>query len=280
MNLQRLPFTDHDFEFITALVSNHAGIHLNTSKRELVYGRLAKRVRHLGFDSFNAYCELIKDVNSEEFTQCVNAITTNVTSFFREGHHFDYLSASLLPELIKKYEHSPKPRLRIWSAGCSSGEEPYSIGMTIKEFRFAGKKWDIKILATDLDSNILAQADAGIYTLQKLDKLSATKLKRWFRKGVGSNNGLANVASEVRELITFRQLNLTDEPWPMHGPFDIIFCRNVIIYFDKKMRRKLLDRFADILTEDGHIFIGHSESLFGVSDRFQSLGKTIHKKIK
>ena len=279
MDLQPLRFTDSDFKFITELVSNHAGIHLNGSKRELVYGRLARRVRRLGFDSFRAYCDLIKDAESEEFTQCVNAITTNVTSFFRERHHFDYLAASVLPGLIEKYEHGAEPRLRIWSAGCSSGEEPYSIGITIKEFTFPEKKWDVKILATDLDSNILKQASSGIYQLEQLDKLRPLTLKRWFRKGVGKNQGLASISPEIKACITFRQLNLTAEPWPMGGPFDVIFCRNVIIYFEKPVRKKLLNRFADLLIEGGHLFVGHSESLFGLTDRFQALGKTVHRKI-
>jgi chemotaxis protein methyltransferase CheR len=257
----------------------HAGIHLTPSKRELVYGRLAKRLRHLGLSSFHQYCELLNEKENGELVQCINAITTNVTSFFREDHHFDYLATTVFPQLYDKYKHQIKPRIRIWSAGCSSGEEPYSIAMILKKQVYFSEKWDIKILATDLDSNILDKARTGIYTLDQLEKIASGNHKHWFRKGLSKDKRQLHIAPEIKESIYFRQLNLTASQWPMQGPFDVIFCRNVVIYFDKKTRQALLNRFADILSEDGYLFIGHSESLFGFTDRFKSVGKTMYKKI-
>lgn len=267
-------FTDKDFNFIRALVAEKTGIVLSDAKRDLVYGRLSRRLRQLGIKRFADYCRLLQDGDEDEMVQFTNAITTNLTSFFREAHHFDYLGATLLPTLEKE---KPNRKIRIWSAGCSTGEEPYSISMTIKEKcpRLAG--WDLKILATDLDSNVLAKAQAGIYEHSRVEDLSRERLRRWFRKGRGVNEGSAKVSAELQELITFRQLNLMQE-WPMQGPFDVIFCRNVVIYFDKATQRTLFNRYADLLVDGGHLFVGHSESLFKVTDRFELIGKTVYRK--
>jgi chemotaxis protein methyltransferase CheR len=279
VTFERFDFTDHDFQYICGLIADHAGIHLTPSKRELVYGRLAKRLRQLGISSFRQYCEMLNEKNNVELVQCINAITTNVTSFFREDHHFDYLETTVFPELYKKYKHQIKPRFRIWSAGCSSGEEPYSIAMVLKKQIYFSEKWDIKILATDLDSNILDKARTGIYTLDQLEKVKSKKHKHWFRKGLDHNERVLHIAPEIKDLVYFRQLNLTAGQWPMQGQFDAIFCRNVVIYFEKETRQALLNRFADMLTDGGYLFIGHSESLFGFTDRFKSVGKTMYKKI-
>ncbi len=277
--MQRFTFTDENYRFISNLMLERVGIHLPVSKRELIYGRLAKRLRHLELDSFEQYCRLLQQDNDEELVQCINALTTNVTAFFRENHHFEYLLNSALPEILKHKTEQNNKRIRVWSAGCSSGEEPYSIAMTIKQSRLFTGDWDIKILATDLDSGILKQARAGVYTTEKLDDSSLSQHRRWFRKGRGRNDGLVTVADEIKAMIHFKRLNLADTAWPMRGPFDIIFCRNVVIYFEREMRQNLIARFHDLLIKDGHLFIGHSESLFGVSERFRSLGNTIHRKI-
>ena len=271
-------FTEKDFNYLAQLAGTRAGIKLSSGKRELIYGRLARRLRSLGMKSFKQYCDKLKEGDEEELTHFVNAITTNVTSFFRENHHFEFLAKNLLPDLIEKQNGKDRPRLRLWSAGCSSGEEPYSIAMVLQESIPDFKRWDAKILATDLDSNIVDKASRGIYPLQRIQDVSLARRKRWFSLGIGNNEGTGKVGNDIRQMITYRQLNLTEE-WPIRGPFDAIFCRNVTIYFDKPTRIMLLNRFANVLSDGGHLFVGHSESLFGLTDRFRSVGRTIHQKV-
>lgn len=271
-------FTEKDFNYLAQLAGTRAGINLSSGKRELVYGRLAKRLRKLGLHSFKQYCDRLKEGDDEELTNFINSITTNVTSFFRENHHFDFITENILPNLINNQVGVAKPRLRIWSAGCSSGEEPYSIAMVLMESIPDIARWDAKILATDLDSNILEKASKGIYPLQRIQDISLTRRKRWFSMGVGNNLGTGKVVNDLRQMITYRQLNLGEE-WPMRGPFDVIFCRNVTIYFDKPARIKLIERFANLLSDGGHLIVGHSESLFGLTDRFISVGRTVHQKV-
>lgn len=269
-----LVFTDADFNFIRQLVATQTGISLSEQKRELVYGRLAKRLRSLDLQSFAQYCAYVEK-SEQELLELVNAITTNLTSFFRESYHFDYLRDTLLPELLRS--NAANRRIRIWSAGCSTGEEPYSIAMTVRDAIPAGQGWDVKILATDIDSNVLARAQQGIYPEERTTGIPDRYLRRSFRKGHGDNAGMLRVNDEVRSLITFRQLNLMQD-WPMKGPFDVIFCRNVVIYFDKSTQRRLFNRYADLLADNGHLFIGHSETLFKVCDRFTLIGRTIYHK--
>lgn len=268
-------FTERDFERLRKIVREHTGIHLSDAKRELVYSRLSRRLRALGMRSFDAYSELLGQGDQAEMTEFINAITTNLTSFFREPHHFDYLASTVLPALMAA--RSGARRLRIWSAGCSTGEEPYSLAIVLKEAMQAMSGWDVKILATDLDSNVIARAQRGVYQRERIEGLSKQRIQRWFRKGAGNNAGRVRVVPELQELITFRQLNLMHE-WPMKGPFDIIFCRNVVIYFDKDTQRQLFERYAQVVADDGHLFIGHSETLFKVSDRFRLIGKTVYKR--
>ena len=270
---REFPFTDADFDRIRTLVNQQTGIVLSDAKRDLVYGRLTKRLRQLQLDSFQAYCQVLQTGDPEELEQLVNAITTNLTMFFREAHHFDALATTLLPALM--HSKTPPRRLRIWSAGCSTGEEPYSIAMVCKAVLPDTAEWDVKILATDIDSHVLATAQQGIYSTERVQGLSPAHLQRWFSKGRGANTGLVRVVPALQELITFRQLNLI-HPWPMRGPFDIIFCRNVVIYFDKATQRQLFERFANLLDTGGYLFVGHSESLFQITDRFELLGKTIY----
>lgn len=271
-------FTDKDFNYISQVVGERVGIELPETKRELIYGRLAKRLRKLGMKSFKEYCARLEHGDEEEFTNFINAITTNVTSFFREKYHFEFLESKLLPELILKHRDTVRPRLRIWSAGCSSGRESYSIAMVLKESIPDLQRWDVKILATDLDSNILKIARKGIYSIDHLDEIPQESQKRWLKVGHGSNEGVFKICDEVKQLISFRQLNLLSM-WPMRGLFDFIFCRNVTIYFDRENRVAVINRFADHLVDDGHLFVGHSESLFGLTHRFKSVGRTIHVKI-
>lgn len=270
-------FTDKDFSYISQVVGERFGIDLPETKRELIYGRLARRLRKLGLKSFKEYCDRLERGDEEEFTNFINAITTNVTSFFREKHHFEFLESELLPELIIKQKHMIRPRLRIWSAGCSSGREPYTIAMVLKESIQNLHHWDVKILATDLDSNILEIARKGVFSIDHINEIPHKSQQKWLKVGYGSNQGAFKICDEVMQMISYRQLNLLSR-WPMQGLFDFIFCRNVTIYFDSENRINVINRFADQLVEGGHLFVGHSESLFGLTHRFQTVGRTIHKK--
>ncbi len=280
-NSETLQSPDREFEFdesdflrIKELITKHAGIVLTDAKRQLVYSRLTRRLRALNIFRFSDYLTLVAR-DEGEMVNLVNAITTNLTSFFRENHHFEYLSQHVFPDLIKSNEHSR--RIRIWSAGCSTGEEPYSLAITVREFFDRLPNWDVRILATDIDSNVVEKARSGIYTEDRISELDASIKRKWFIRGKGSNAGNVKVNDDLKELITFNQLNLLQN-WPMKGPFDVIFCRNVVIYFDKPTKVKLFERYSRILAPHGHLFIGHSESLFNICDDFKLLGGTIYQK--
>lgn len=266
-------FTRKNFEDIKSLVFKNTGISLSDDKEALVYGRLVRRLRVLNMDDFDAYCRLLRDENGEEFVDFTNAITTNLTSFFRESHHFDYL----VNDVVSRVKEQTKPRLRIWSAGCSTGEEPYSIAMTLYENIPNINNWDVRILATDLDTNVIQHASDGVYNIDRIEDLSRAKKKKWFHKGKGKNADKVKVKQELKELITFKHLNLM-KPWPMKNLFDVIFCRNVLIYFNKDTQKNLVERYADYLTDDGYLYLGHSESMNDVTTRFELLGKSSYKK--
>lgn len=272
-------FTNTDFKFIRDLVAERTGIMLSENKRDLVYGRLSRRLRELEMSNFRDYCKLLeKGHDEEEMVQFVNAITTNLTSFFREDHHFEYLGKTLLPSLMQqKIQSNSERRIRIWSAGCSTGEEPYSIAMVLKEALGTDTSWDVRILATDLDTKVLAKGSSGIYEKNRVEGLSKSRLQKWIKAGSGENEGKVRMSPKLRELITFKQLNLMNE-WPMNGPFDLIFCRNVVIYFNKPTQQVLFDRYANLLDHDGHLFLGHSETMFQKTDRYRLIGKTIYQK--
>ncbi|HGG58440.1 MAG TPA: chemotaxis protein CheR [Gammaproteobacteria bacterium] len=276
MNISGYGFNDYEFSQYQALIAAHTGIAIADNKKELVYGRVSRRIRELGLSSFADYRKELEKGSKEELEKFSNLITTNLTSFFREEHHFDYLRDTLVPELMRSRASSRK--IRVWSAGCSSGEEPYSIAISMLEASPALKSWDLKILATDLDSAMVAQARQGVYRLDRLAGMKKHRLLRWFQKGQGRNEGMVRVNDELREIITFNRLNLM-ESWPMQGLFDIIFCRNVVIYFDQATQTKLFSRFANQMPDDGTLFVGHSESLSKVTDKFRLLEKTIYKKV-
>ena len=269
-------FTEDNFNTLRKIIGEQTGISLSDHKRDLVHGRLTKRLRILGMSCFDQYCDLLLNNPGDELEHFTNAITTNLTSFFREQHHFDFLSQELIPYLFEHNQHSP---IRIWSAGCSTGEEPYSIAMALRETVPDIDKRDVRILATDLDTNVVKQAASGVYPAGSVEKMPQERLQRWFQKGKGDQAGYVRARSELRNMIRFRQLNLMGD-WPMRGFFDIVFCRNVVIYFDKATQRVLFDRFARQMQEQSHLFIGHSETLNKVSDRFSLIGKTIYRKIR
>jgi len=243
-------FSQKDFKYISDLINDHTGIVLADHKVDMVYGRLTRRLRELNLDSFDTYLSSLEN-DEQELIHFVNALTTNLTSFFREKHHFDFLAAKLIPQIMK---NKASKRLRIWSAGCSSGEEPYTIAMTVRSILPANSGWDVKILATDLDSNMVEKGSNGIYTEERVTGLSGQQMKKWVKKGKGDTEGMVKMDDRLRDMITFKQLNLMHD-WPMKGPFDLIFCRNVVIYFNKETQAILFDRYADMLVDDGHLFI-------------------------
>ena len=272
---QEYALRDKDFRKIVELVMNTAGIVLSEKKRPFIQGRLGRRLRALGMQDFRQYCNLLETpAGDEERSNLINAITTNHTSFFREQHHFAYLTRTILPKIMQ--DAGDQRRLRIWSAGCSTGEEPYTIAMTLRDVPTLQNGWDVKILATDLDTNVVAHAAAGVYDAERLEGVPSSQRKRFVTE-LSNEKGQMN--DELCSLITFAPLNLLQK-WPMKGPFDIIFCRNVVIYFDKPTQRKLFDRYAEILKPNGWLFIGHSESLLNVTDRFDLVGRTIYRRIK
>ncbi|MGE0583101.1 MAG: protein-glutamate O-methyltransferase CheR [Steroidobacteraceae bacterium] len=272
--MREFAFTDADFEGLRTLVRAATGINLADSKRELVYGRIARRLRALEIDSFKAYRELLADGDAQELVEFCNAITTNLTSFFRESHHFDYLRDHVLKPWV---EASSSRRLRIWSAGCSTGEEPYSIAMTIAESVPRWQSRDIRVLATDIDSQVLAHGRAGLYTAERVAGMGARRTAACFEEAQGEARRSYKVRSELAALIAFKQLNLMHE-LPMPGPIDVIFCRNVVIYFDKDTQRQLFARIARLQRPGQLLFLGHSETLFKVSDDYTLIGKTIYRR--
>lgn len=275
MSVNEFEFSDKDFKRVKSLVYEFAGIDLNDSKKNLVYNRLAKRIRFLGMQRFSQYLDYVEEVGEEEFVNLINAITTNLTFFFRENHHFEYLASKVIPELLEKNKASKK--IRIWSAGCSTGEEPYSLAVVLKETVPSG--WDARVLATDLDTTVVETAQRGVYNIERLKGVSEARKKRWFLKGTGDRSGMVKVKPELQQIIDFGQINLMNE-WPIKDKIDVIFCRNVVIYFDKPTQSRLFNRYADLLPDGGHLFIGHSESLYKVCDRFELLGQTIYRKIR
>jgi chemotaxis protein methyltransferase CheR len=267
--------TDTQFHRIRALVREHTGIALSDAKRQLVYGRLSRRLRALKLDSFGEYIDLLEGGGATELEEFTNAITTNLTSFFREPHHFEYLGSDVLPQIVAR--DTGARRARIWCCAASTGEEPYSIAMVLREAASLLSGFDIKVLATDLDSAVLSTAANGVYNAERLNSVSGTRASRFFRKGSGAHHGKFRVQDELRSLLTFKQLNLMHE-WPLRGPFDAIFCRNVIIYFDKDTQRALFARMAALQRPGDILFLGHSESLYRVSDKYELIGRTIYRR--
>ncbi|MFG6665518.1 CheR family methyltransferase [Halomonas sp. HNIBRBA4712] len=262
-----LILTDADFLRVRELIYQRAGIVLAEHKREMVYSRLARRLRHHGVTRFTDYLtRLERQPDAQEWEAFTNALTTNLTAFFREAHHFP-----LLAEHVR--QHSGP--VTIWCAAASTGEEPYSIAMTLLE-TLGPKASNARVIATDIDTDALAKARAGIYPQEQVRKLDEARVKRFFQKGTGNQAGLARVRPEVAELVEFHALNLLAPSWPFKGPFDAIFCRNIMIYFDKSTQTKILSRFAPLLKSDGLLFAGHSENFSYISDAFKLRGQTVY----
>jgi len=261
-------FDDNDFARVRKLIYEYAGIALSPAKRDMVYSRLTRRLRQLGLENFDAYLDIVESGDAAECEAFTNALTTNLTAFFREAHHFPIFAQHL------ERDGAARPQT-VWCSAASTGEEPYSIAMTAVE-TFGSFNPPVRILASDVDTNVLASAQAGVYSEDRVEKLDPARVKRFFKRGSGGNAGKVRVREELRNLVTFRRINLLEDTWPMRGPFDVIFCRNVMIYFDKPTQLSILERFAPLLREDGLLFAGHSESFHNAAHLFKLRGKTVY----
>ena len=265
-------FSDADFRRLKKMIFDYAGISLNDNKKPMAYSRLTKRLRQLGLTSFRDYLDFVEASGSEEHVRFINALTTNLTYFFREAHHFTILATHLQQLFVDE-------PLTVWSAACSTGEEPYSIAISAIE-AFGSDTPPIRIIASDLDTDALATAKRGVYSTEKVASLSPQRLKRFFLKGTGDQAGFARIRPQVQRMVEFRQINLHEGGWEMEsaGPLAAIFCRNVMIYFNKETQTKILDRFAPLLRRDGLLFAGHSENFFyNGRDTFRIRGKTVYE---
>lgn len=268
-------FTAQDFAFIAQLIGAEAGIVLTDNKREMIYGRMSRRLRALGLRSFSEYRDLLESPEGRpELSEMVNSLTTNLTKFFRENHHFEHLAGALKSLAEAK---GARMRLRIWSAGCSSGQEPFSTAMTIAETIPDYSRQDIKILATDLDSNMVARCRSGEYSASEIESIPGHLRSKWL-KPIDASKSRYIFDNSLRRMITFNTLNLLHE-WPMKGPFDFAFLRNVIIYFNAETQKSVVERIYDLLSDDGYLYLGHSENMARISPRFTNLGHTIHSKV-
>lgn len=274
--VKEFDFKRADFERVRALIYSRAGISLADSKQEMVYSRLARRLRATGIQSFAKYLDDLEAGRmKEEWESFTNALTTNLTSFFREAHHFPLLAEHV--QALRGRESGP---LTIWCSASSTGEEPYSIAMTLCE-AFNTLTPPVQVIATDIDTNVLATASEGVYGIERVEKMSQERLKRFFLRGKGRHEGMVRVRPELRQLVTFRQLNLLDDSWALGGQhgaqFDAIFCRNVMIYFDKETQRKILARFVPLMKPHALLFAGHSENFLYVSNSLRLRGKTVYE---
>jgi len=262
-------FARKDFHRIRQLIHGRAGIWLSEAKQDMVYSRLARRLRARGMRCFTDYLAVLEAGDETEWEAFTNALTTNLTAFFREEHHF----AILAQHMARAAKAHP---VQLWCSASSTGEEPYSMAITAVE-TFGSFAPPVSILATDLDTLVLRKAEEGIYPLDRLEKMGPTRVKRFFLRGTGHQAGYGRVRPELRKLVSFRRINLLDRTWPVRSPLDAVFCRNVMIYFDRPTQAMILRRFAPLLHLDGLLFVGHSESLFHVSDIFRLRGKTVYE---
>lgn len=261
-------FTDLDFAKVRTLIHRRAGIALGEQKRQMVYSRLSRRLRELRLPEFSRYLEMLESSHDgEEWQAFINSLTTNLTSFFREAHHF--------PVLAEHAKRSKQP-VTVWCAAASTGEEPYSIAITLVE-ALGERAGTARVIATDIDTAVLAKASAGVFTLEQVKSVPAERLRRFFNKGTGANAGKVRVRPELAAMVRFERLNLLDPVWPVKERVDAIFCRNVMIYFDKPTQKRILDRFEPLLKPGGLLFAGHSENASLVSPGFKAIGQTVYE---
>jgi chemotaxis protein methyltransferase CheR len=283
LEIMQLPasyqISDAEFASIRELIYREAGISLSASKRALVCSRLAKRLRELGLATHAEYLDYLenRDPTGAERQEMINCLTTNKTDFFREPHHFDFLREVVFPHLEERAAQGGPRQLRIWSAACSMGDEPYSIAMEAMEYPGFARGWDIRILASDISTRVLRTAQLGVYPLERIAPITVDRRNKYFLRGSGRLKGFCRVRPELKRLIAFRQLNLMDGSWPIQTDFDVIFCRNVIIYFDEPTQRDVLEKLSRRLRRGGHLILGHSESPHWLSEMLSPLGQTIYR---
>ena len=282
LTAQNLVLTEKDFRKISKLVYEHCGINLHVGKKELIRARLAKRLRHGNFKSFSDYLKhVLEDKTGKEFSMLIDSLSTNLTSFFREGQHFEFLRSRFIPSLLEQKAKSRNFRIRAWSAGCSSGEEPYSIAITLLDAVQGQGRWNIKILATDISTSILDTAQRGVYDKQRIEPVSPMQRQKYLMTSHTADKQKAfEVSKSLKDVVIFKYLNLMED-WPINpsGGIDFIFCRNVMIYFDKRTQENLVNRYWNVLASGGILFTGHSESLTGIEHKFKYIQPTIYMKL-
>lgn len=275
--MMTIELSDNDFEKISKLVYQQCGINLHDGKRELVKARLGKRLREGNYKSFSDYCRYVTTYEGkDELIAMIDSISTNLTSFFREESHFARLRIIVSSILGKPASRGVIPKINIWSAGCSTGEEPYTIAITIKEAAEM-RPLDVKILATDISTKVLRVAEAAIYPEEKVKKIMPNVLGKYFQIGTGRSEGYYRIKKEIKDMVAFRRFNLMDE-FPSDNNFDVIFCRNVMIYFDKHTQTQLVNKYYGSLKKDGYFFVGHSESLTSLKHPFKYIEPSVYQK--
>lgn len=280
MDLERPDMNEAEFSSIRQLVFENTGISLAASKKELVKRRFTPRLKDLGISSFAAYVKHVKNNQEREMANFCNAITTNLTSFFRENHHYEFLKDEALPAILRRNELTGR-KIRLWSAGCSTGQEAYCLALTLRDSIPAIDRWDAKILASDLDEKCLEEAKSGVYSQHGLEKMSDDLVAKYFTEidevSKYKNGVLLQAKSELKQMIRFNKLNLMNLSWPMRGKFDVIFCRNVFIYFDKDTQLELVKRFSKLQNPGSYLFLGHSETIANPkAATYKLIGKTIY----
>jgi len=259
-----------DFDRVRRLIYQRAGISLQAGKHAMVYSRLSRRLRETGHDSFHSYLDWLEDSEGSEWQSFINALTTNLTAFFREAHHFDALAAE-----FKKFPR--KSSWKIWCSAASTGEEPYSILMTAHENLGSGAS--VQLLASDIDTHVLETARRGVYTMDSLKGLSRERMQKFFLRGKSGNAGLVRFRPDLQQAVRFEVVNLVQDTWPFRNTFDMVFCRNVMIYFDRPTQRQVLERIHRVLEPGGLLFVGHSENFNEARDLFTLRGKTVYERM-
>jgi chemotaxis protein methyltransferase CheR len=272
--------SDREFQIFRTLVAAHSGIALGPHKRALLQARLGRRLRTLRLATFADYHRLLVqgDPHGEELVHFINAVTTNKTEFYREVHHFAYLAEQWAPAVMARASRGGERSVRIWSAGCSTGEEPYSIAMTVADALSHAGPWSVRVLASDINTEVLKRAAAGIYGIEAAAGIPPAALKRHFLRGIGTSLGLIRARPALQSLVAFRRINLLEDQWPAGASLDVIFCRNVLIYFDRPTQQRVLERLAGSLKDDGVLVLGHSEGMLGMMQGLRHVGHTIYRK--
>jgi chemotaxis protein methyltransferase CheR len=276
--LKEIRLTEAQFMQISRLVYKHCGINLHDGKKELVRARLAKRLRQGNFNSFRTYIQhVLSDESGQEFSMLIDSLSTNLTSFFRENQHFEFLKNTFLPALLNTKRKNHDQKIRAWSAGCSSGEEPYSLAITLIDYLLGKGSWDVKVLATDISTSNIRIGKVGLYKKERIKSIPPILKQKYLKLRLINEQKIYEVNKVIRDAVIYRYLNLVQD-WPIRGPIDFIFCRNVMIYFDKPTQQRLVNRFWDILDSGGLLFTGHSESLTGIAHKFDYVEPTIYIK--